>query len=116
MNDRAEQAVRLVVWPGGEEQRVRWPCASAVAEAKRPQALDLQRRAASTVQHAAALVLAVAKRIVRIVGVDAAVAEVADEQIVAEGTEVSRRKRQSPRRIERFSRRDTANQVATGIE
>ena len=116
MNDRAEQAVRLIVRPGGEEQRVHRPCASAVAEAKRPKALDLQGRPAGTVQHAEVLILAVVKYIRRIVGVNAAVAEVADEQVVAEGTEVSRRQRQPPRRVSVPSRRDAANQVAAGVE
>ena len=37
----------------------------------------------------------------RVVGVDVAVAEVADEQVAAEPAEAARRQRQAPRRVER---------------
>src|SRR5215470_3878317 len=114
--ERAEQPVRLVVRSGGKEQRRLGSRVGIVTEGQSPQAVDLQWPPIRAVQHAAALVLAVAQRIRRVVSVNAAVAEVADQQVVAELAETSRRYRQSPWGVERPARGDPADQDAVGVE
>ena len=95
---RAEQAVRLVVEAGGEVHRVGVAAAAAVADLQRPQPVDLDGLAVGVVQVAQGG----AGRGVE--GVDAAVAEVAHQQVAAEGPEARRRQRQAPRRVERAAR------------
>src|SRR6266545_8116450 len=87
--DRAEQAVCFVVDAGGEQQRGA-VAGDAVAEAQRPQALDLDRAAVLVPQPSEE------RAGLRVVGVDAAVAEVADQQRAAEATEPRRGQRQAP--------------------
>src|SRR5439155_20086106 len=60
---RSEQAMRLVSRSGREEELVGGSSGYAVAELQCPEALDLDRRSAGAVQHAAVLRLAVASHI-----------------------------------------------------
>src|SRR4029453_7666202 len=84
--DRAEQTVGFVVDAGGEQQGG-GVAGDAVAEAQRPQALDLDRPAVLIVQAPGELAS------LGVVGVDAAVTEVADQQRAAEATEPRRGQR-----------------------
>jgi hypothetical protein len=52
----------------------------------------------------------------RVVGVDAAIAVVADEQSAAELTEFSRRPGQPPRRVEHALRCQSPDEIARGVE
>src|SRR5215469_15760947 len=104
-DDLAEQAVRLVVRAGGEEQLAglrRVP----VAEPQTPQAVDDDRLAIGLPQ------LAAASAVVRVVDVDLTVAEVSNEQITAELAEVRRREGEPPRRVELAAGHQAANQSA----
>ena len=94
------QPVRLVIGPRGVEQRVVGLVVGVVAEGDPPQARRCERRAAGTAQRADIR----AGRGVE--AVDAAVAEVADEQCVAQRAVVGRRKCETPRRIEPAAGRD----------
>src|SRR5207249_812443 len=88
-----EQPVALVVDPGGEEERVaRAVVGDSPAERDRPKAVDGDR----TVVGAAQLAEELAGRGVH--GVDAAVAEVADQEVAAEAAEVRRRAGDTARR------------------
>src|SRR3954449_4783069 len=82
-DDLPEQAVGFVLRTGGEQQFVRL-CRVAVAEAQRPQPVDDDRVSVAVAQ------LAETPTGHRVEGVDATVAEVADEQGTAEPTEVRR--------------------------
>src|SRR4030095_16278211 len=100
----AEQAVRLVVGAGGEEQRVGRAGVATVAEADAPQAVDFDRLMVGALHNAVLFpaVLALVER------VDPAVAEVADQQIAAELAEVRRRHGKAPRGIQLALRGDAA--------
>jgi hypothetical protein len=110
--DRAEQAVRFVVGPGGKEERVGRAGGSAVAEANAPQAVDLDRPVVGALHDAVLFpaVLAPAER------VDPAVPEVADQQVTAELAEVRRCHRETPRCVELAGRRDPLDEVARRVE
>src|SRR5437870_2011644 len=82
--DRAEEAVGLVIRAGGEEQPAARSGGVVVPELERPQAVDRDRPAVAAAQLAAVLELPVRQLGI---GVDLAVAEVADEEIAAEATE-----------------------------
>src|SRR5262245_20560005 len=88
----------------------------AMAEGKRPQTVDRDRWSVGGVQGAAGLELALAGELCWVEGVDATVAEIADEQMIAEAPEVGGRERQPPWRVELTLRRDAADQVAEGVE
>src|SRR5207249_222419 len=60
--------------------------------------------------------LTIAAQLRGIEGVDVAVAEVSNEQVITEEPEVGRRERQPPRRVEPPLRGDPAEQVASRIE
>src|SRR2546430_673655 len=80
--DLAVQAVRLIVYSGGEEQRTQFAAVAAVTEAQPPQAVDHDRSAGLALQLPA-------EPSVKRERVDPAVAEIADEDVVvkvAEGT------------------------------
>ena len=75
--DGAEEAVRLVVCAGGEEQRARRPVVGrAVAELERPEAVDHE-----CVVVGPELTVGDELPVLELVGVDLPVAEVADEQV-----------------------------------
>src|SRR5512132_1814093 len=104
----AEQAVGLVVDAGGEQQGGR-VAGDTVAEPQRPQPLDRDG--------AAVLVAQAATERPRpgVVGVDAAVAEVAHQQRAAEATEPGGRSlHQPPRGVQLAPADQAAQQVATG--
>src|SRR6187200_2777230 len=85
-NDRSEQAVCFVVEARREEQRVRACARRRGGKAESPQPVDHDRAAAGRAEMA----LELATR--RVVGVDPAVAEVADQDVAAERAEGRRRK------------------------
>ena len=86
------------------------PDGAAVARRQRPEIADGDRLAVDAVQLADELV------VVQIVGVDCAVAEIADQQVAGELAEILRRDRQSPRRVERPVGGDTGDQFAAERE
>src|SRR5262249_52152772 len=109
----------LVEGARGEEEGIRRAIGivrRAVAEGQRPKAIDRERWSVGGVQGAAGLELALTGEVCRVEGVDATVAEIADEQVIAEAPEISGRECQSPRRVELTLRRDAAEQVAGGVE
>src|SRR3989454_9342706 len=86
-DERAEQAVVLATGARGEEEGVRRPVGgAAAAEGDCPEAVDGDRRPVGGVERAAALELALPGELSGVEGVDAAVAEVADEQRSEEHT------------------------------
>src|SRR5438093_9861163 len=89
-HERAKQAVLFVERSCGEDQRVGWTCVRAVAECQPPQAFDLDRPTLRRMERTAVLEFSAFVQ-ARIVRVNAAVAEVADQQIAAELPEVSGR-------------------------
>ena len=101
----------LLVRAGGEEQRVGRPVVreAALAELERPQAVDQDRLVIGTPERTDTLVAPVR---LRLVGVDLAVAEVADEEIAAEGAEVRRSPSQAPRRVQLATGRDAPEKVS----
>src|SRR5712664_1300457 len=100
-HERAEQAVLLVEGAGGEEEGIRRPAGGgAAAEGERPEAVDLDRPAVRGMERTAVLELALAVEVRGVEGVDAAVAEVADEQVAAEEPEVGRGEGEPPGRVE----------------
>src|SRR3989442_8559455 len=81
-HERAEQAVLLVEGAGSEEEGIRRPAGGgAAAEGERPEAVDLDRRPVGGVERAAVLELVLPVEVRGVEGEDAAVAEVADEQV-----------------------------------
>jgi hypothetical protein len=100
--DRPEQAVRLLVRAGREEQRVGRAGVGAVAEADAPQPVDLDRPVVGALHHPVLLpaVLALAER------VDPAVPEIADEEVAAELAESRRCHREAPRGVQLALRGD----------
>src|SRR5436190_18540780 len=101
--DRAEEPVRLVVRAGGEEEGVRVAVRAGVAELECPEAVDRELAPVRIPERAAVLEDPGADLGV---GVDPAVAEVADEQVAAEAAERGRRPREAPRRIQLAVLRD----------
>ena len=104
----AQQAVFLVGNTGGEHERL-FVAEGGVPELQRPKAFDLDRVAVGV--HELAFFCA-GRRVIR---VDHAVAEVADEQIAAEGPEARGRDHKAPRRVQ-FPFGDQAlDQVTVGF-
>jgi len=86
--------VLLVEGAGSEEEGIRRPAGGgAAAEGDRPEAIDLDRRPVGGVERAAVLELVLPVEVRGVEGEDAAVAEVADEEVAAEEAEVARRMR-----------------------
>src|SRR5689334_3249530 len=79
---------------GREVQRVGRTCGAAISEAQSPQVPDGDRPPVCVFQLAGEMAVR------RIEGVDGAIAEIADQQVVAEATEVRRSHRYGPRLIE----------------
>src|SRR5947209_5289327 len=99
-----------MVEPGGEEQRVRACAGCRRSEAEPPEPVDCDWAAAGTAE------LALERAACRVVGVDVAVAEVADEDVAAEGAEGRRRERDRPGRVEPAAADEPLEQVAVGRE
>src|SRR5207253_11118547 len=92
--DRAQEPVGFVVRAGCEEQGVgRTVVRRSVAELQGPEAVDRKRLPARVSQFSTALESSVRHFLI---GVDLAVAEVTDEQIAAESTEVRGCEREPP--------------------
>src|SRR5215831_19666757 len=82
----------------GEEEGVRRAVGvvgRALAEGQRPEAINRERWSVRGVQGAAGLELALTGEGCRVEGVDATVAEIADEEVIAEAPEVGGRERQA---------------------
>src|SRR3954471_21434797 len=92
--DLPEVSVLLLVRPGGEIQHVQRPGRRTVAEADAPEAVDRDR---VVVIAQDAVWMKGAPAMVRAERVDQAVSEIADQQTLAEFTEVRRRHRDAPR-------------------
>src|SRR5205823_895303 len=103
--DAPEQSVTLVVGSGREKQRVRGPGVHAVAEPDAPQAVDGERMPVRRLEMSLGLAGG------EVIGVDAAVAEIADEQVAAEAAEPGGRDGQAPGRVEGAARGDPAEKV-----
>src|SRR2546430_17729104 len=96
--------------PRREEQCVRSSTRRRGGKAQSPQAVNSDRAAA----RAAELALELAGR--RVIGIDPAVAEVADQDVAAEGPEGRRGKRHRPRGVELSSADEPLEQVAVRSE
>jgi hypothetical protein len=92
--DAAVQTVLLMAGPGREEQAVGRLTRQSVADAQAPQAVDFQRLAICCTELPEKIARGCIERI------DGAIAEVADEEAIAEAPEVRGRKRDSPRCIQ----------------
>src|SRR5206468_12431814 len=78
--ERPEESVLFIERTGREEQRVLRSRSGTIAELKRPQTVDLDRRSLGAVHQTDILRLAGAPGWTEVVGMDTAVAEVADQQ------------------------------------
>src|SRR5262245_40505875 len=103
--DRAEQAVLFVV-DSGREQQGRRVAGYAVAEAQRPQPIDLDRVTVLVPEAPDEFATS------WLVGIDTAVTEVADQQGAAEAAEPCRREHETPRSVKLAPLDQVANQVA----
>src|SRR3954447_12732212 len=92
--EHAEQPMRLVLDPGGEVERMGMAVWTGIAGNERPQAVDLDRVAGSVAEHAHELAG------VGVEGVDAAIAEIADQEVAGKTPESFRCDRQAPGRVE----------------
>src|SRR5438132_2088970 len=91
--DLAVQAVRLIAYSGGEEQRTQFAAVAAVTEAQPPQAVDHDRSAGLALQLPA-------EPSVKRERVDPAVAEIPDEDVVVKVAEGRWREGEAPRRVQ----------------
>src|SRR5262249_2716616 len=107
----AEQRVRGAGRGGGEVQRGGVPRRGAVAELQRPQAGDGDGAAVGAFELAGEGVV-----VPGVVGVDVAVAEVADEQVAGERAEAGRGQGDAPGRVEHPARGHALEQAAAGVE
>src|SRR5260370_17861242 len=103
--DGAEQPVCFVVPAGGEEQRGRVAGQAAVAEGQAPQPVDGDRVPGWVLQ------LAEERAGRRVEGADPAVAEVAHQQVIAEGAETCESQGQAPGGGERSAGGEAADQA-----
>src|SRR5262249_52301785 len=108
--DATVDAVFLVVRPRGEEQRVGLLIHNSIAELDTPETVDDQRLSIRRLQ------LSLEFSGLRIERVDRPVAEIADENVIAELSEALRRERDSPRRVEVLLAVQARQQDAIGIE
>jgi hypothetical protein len=102
--------VRFAIGPGGKVQPSSCAAVSTVPEDQCPQPVDLERPAGGSEEgsHESS-----SSRIVR---VNAAVAEVAHQQVPAERAKIGGRDRKSPRRIQRAVRGEPRNQHSSRSE
>src|SRR5579884_737197 len=105
----AEEAVRFVVNPGGEIEFV-GVADEAVAEGDTPQAVNCDRIVVEVFK------LTQESLGVGVEGIDAPIAEVADEQIVAESAKIAGSQGQTPGRVERALRGEVICQTAIGVK
>src|SRR5882724_8440293 len=108
--DLAEEPVCLVVNPGREKQLVMLPCRAIIAEAQAPQAID---------RDALPLTLGEGTQEVTgvgIEGIDLAIAEIADDEGLAELAEVVRGEGQAPGRVEGTARDQLPQELPVEVE
>src|SRR5262249_3651047 len=106
----AKEPVGLVLGPGGIVERLGIAGRRAVAEREAPDILNHERMARAFAQSTELLAAGWVE------GVDAAVAEVADQQVAAEGSKARRREHHAPRRVEVAARDEAAVEVTVGLE
>ena len=106
----AEQTVRLIVKPCGEEQDVRAAGQTSIPERQSPQAVNRNRIAISVSE------LVAEDTTDRIKGIDPPVAEIADQHVIAELAEIGGSQGQAPGRVERPSRSEASDQGSIGVE
>src|SRR5207245_5538263 len=112
--DRAEEPVRLVVWTRREEQRVDQSVGRiAVSELQRPQPVDRELLPVHGPERADQLPGPVRQLLER---VDMPVAEVADQEIAAEGAEGCGGHREAPWGVQLAMLRDACEQVPVRVE
>ncbi len=92
--DAAVQAVGFVVGAGRKEQGVVRLVVCVIAESDAPEPRSRNRRIAGVADGAERCAGG------RVIGIDLAVAEITDQQRIAERAEIRRRERNSPRRIQ----------------
>src|SRR5262245_29984569 len=107
---RPKQAVRLLLGPGREVQRVSVAGGHAVAEDDAPQPVDHDRPAGLVLQ------LAEEFPVRRIEGLEMAVSEVADNECAAERPEIPGRQREAPRRVQMVPADQTLQQMTVRVE
>src|SRR5713101_2630765 len=109
--DESEQAMRLIGNSCRKEQLI---CPSvirrAASESQGPQSVDRQRIPFG-IDH-----LPVEAAVRGVERVDASIAEIPNQQLVAKLAEVYRRQRQAPRRVQRSVRSKATNHVSFGVE
>src|SRR6266566_8441163 len=110
LGDRAEETICLIVDARCEEERVSRTRQGTIAKAQCPQAVDSNWIAFLVFE------LAAEATSVKFVGIDAAVTEIANQQVLAEATETLGGKGQAPGRVECTMRNETLEQVPTGVE
>jgi len=106
----AEQTVRLIVKPCGEEQGVRAAGQTSIPERQSPQAVNRNRIAISVSE------LVAEDTTDRIKGIDPPVAEIADQHVMAERAEIGGSQGQAPGRVERPPRSEASDQGPIGVE
>src|SRR5207253_2246657 len=104
------QTMRLIIGPGCEVEAVFERSGFAVAEGQSPQAVDLDRVAAGICQ------LSLEYAGCRIERADPTIAEVSNEDVVAERCEVRRRLSHPPRGVKRLPGSESLHEGAIGFE
>ena len=99
----------------GEEQGVGRSGIGTVAERQAPEAADRDGFPADVHELAGGREL-VRPTLRELEGVDPAIAEIADQELVADSPEVARCQGDAPWRVQRASRRDPLEQIAAGVE
>src|SRR5262244_2993908 len=108
--DGSEETVGLIIEPGGEEQGVRVARRKSIPECQAPQAVDRDRIGISGLE------LTEEPPGKSIEGVDATVAEITDQQGIAERAEIGGSQSQAPGRVKRPLRSEASDQPAIGVE
>lgn len=106
----AEEAVCFTIYTGSEEEFVGWARDCIITELQGPQAID--RDGISI------LVSELTEKRTRIwiERIDVTIAEVTDQQVIAELAKVSRCQGQTPGRVEATACNEATNQIPTGVE
>src|SRR5499427_5652942 len=108
--DGSEEAVGLIIEPGGEEQGVRAARRKSIPECQAPQAVNRDRVVISAAE------LTEEPTGKSIEGVDATIAEITDQQCTTERAEIGGSESHAPGRVKRPVRSEAAAQVAIGVE
>ena len=105
-----EEAVCFPIDTGSEEEFVGWARGCIIAELQGPQAIDLYWSTCAFLKRAKGSAGS------RIEDIDVPIAEITDQQIIAELAKVSRRQGQAPGGVEATTCNETTNQIPIGVE